>query len=67
MLDGFLSKMDGMNRLSNLLIIGTTNRKDLLDDALLRPGRFDLQIEIPLPDAKGRDHLFTRTRITRST
>ena len=62
-----LSKMDGMNRLSNLLIIGTTNRKDLLDDALLRPGRFDLQIEIPLPDAKGRDHLFTRTRITRST
>ena len=47
-----LSKMDGMNRLSNLLIIGTTNRKDLLDDALLRPGRFDLQIEIPLPDAR---------------
>jgi SpoVK/Ycf46/Vps4 family AAA+-type ATPase len=52
-----LSKMDGMNRLSNLLIIGTTNRKDLLDDALLRPGRFDLQIEIPLPDAKGREEI----------
>ena len=52
-----LSKMDGMNRLSNLLIIGTTNRKDLLDDALLRPGRFDLQIEIPLPDVKGREEI----------
>jgi SpoVK/Ycf46/Vps4 family AAA+-type ATPase len=49
--------MDGMHRLSNLLIIGTTNRKDLLDDALLRPGRFDLQIEIPLPDAKGREDI----------
>lgn len=49
-----LSKIDGVNSLNNILIIGMTNRKDLLDEALLRPGRLEVHIEIPLPDEKGR-------------
>ncbi len=49
-----LSKIDGIKSLNNLLIIGMTNRLDLLDDALLRPGRFEVQMEIGLPDEAGR-------------
>eukprot|EP00980_Cylindrotheca_fusiformis_P001294 scaffold333_cov133-Cylindrotheca_fusiformis.AAC.20 len=49
-----LSKIDGINALGNILVIGTTNRKELLDKALLRPGRLEVQMEIPLPDEKGR-------------
>jgi vesicle-fusing ATPase len=49
-----LTKMDGINSLNNILLIGMTNRLDLLDGALLRPGRFEIQIEIGLPDLKGR-------------
>ncbi|CAH6723646.1 vesicular-fusion protein Sec18p [[Candida] jaroonii] len=49
-----LSKMDGVDQLNNILIIGMTNRLDLIDNALLRPGRFEIQIEISLPDEKGR-------------
>ena len=49
-----LSKLDGMNSLDNLLLIGMTNRRSLLDPALLRPGRLEVQIEIPLPDCDGR-------------
>jgi len=49
-----LTKIDGVNALTNILLIGMTNRKDLLDDALLRPGRLEVQIEIGLPDEKGR-------------
>ena len=49
-----LAKMDGVNSLNNILIIGMTNRKDLIDDALLRPGRFEVHIEISLPDEEGR-------------
>jgi vesicle-fusing ATPase len=46
--------MDGLNEYNNLLIIGMTNRIDLIDKALLRPGRFELHIEISLPNEKGR-------------
>jgi vesicle-fusing ATPase len=46
--------MDGVAKLDNILIIGMTNRPDLMDPALLRPGRFEVQIEISLPDEKGR-------------
>lgn len=49
-----LAKMDGVEQLNNILIIGMTNRLDLIDNALLRPGRFEIQIEISLPDEKGR-------------
>jgi vesicle-fusing ATPase len=49
-----LSKIDGVDSLSNILIIGMTNRLDMIDEALLRPGRFEIHLEIGLPDDKGR-------------
>lgn len=49
-----LAEMDGFDATGNVKIIAATNRIDLLDPALLRPGRFDRSIEIPLPDEKGR-------------
>jgi len=53
-----LSKMDGVEQLNNILVIGMTNRKDLIDDALLRPGRLEVHIEIGLPDEPGRLQIF---------
>jgi len=49
-----LAGMDGFENRGDVKIIGATNRIDILDKALLRPGRFDRIIEIPLPDAAGR-------------
>jgi vesicle-fusing ATPase len=49
-----LSKIDGVESLNNVLLIGLTNRKDLIDEAILRPGRFEVHIEISLPDENGR-------------
>jgi len=49
-----LSKLDGVNAIPNVLLIGMTNRRELLDDALLRPGRLEVQVEIPLPNKEGR-------------
>lgn len=49
-----LTKLDGVQSVPNILVIGLTNRRDLLDDALLRPGRLEVQLEIGLPDVDGR-------------
>ncbi|MDH3395394.1 MAG: CDC48 family AAA ATPase [Nitrosopumilus sp.] len=53
-----LTEIDGLEELHNVLIIGATNRLDIVDEALLRPGRFDRIIKVPNPDAKGRQHIF---------
>ena len=49
--------MDGFETNTNVVIMGGTNRKDILDSALLRPGRFDRTIDIPLPDIDGRESI----------
>lgn len=54
MTNQLLAKMDGLTSLPNILVIGLTNRIDSLDDALLRPGRFEVKLEIKLPDLTGR-------------
>ncbi len=54
----FLAELDGFNPLGNVKIVGATNRPDSLDEALLRPGRFDRIIDIPLPDTAARREIF---------
>ena len=46
--------IDGVESLDNILVIGMTNRLDLIDKAILRPGRFEVHVEINLPDEEGR-------------
>lgn len=49
-----LTEMDGVERLAGVVVLGATNRPDLIDPALLRPGRFDLLVELPTPDQVAR-------------
>jgi vesicle-fusing ATPase len=53
-----LTKIDGVDAIDNILVIGMTNRKELLDEALLRPGRLEVHVEISLPDKEGRLQIF---------
>jgi len=53
-LNQILVEMDGFDSNSNVIVIAATNRPDILDPALLRPGRFDRQVTLDLPDVKGR-------------
>jgi vesicle-fusing ATPase len=50
--------MDGVDSLNNILVIGMTNRKDMIDPAVLRPGRLEIHLEIGLPDFRGRQQIF---------
>lgn len=58
MVNQLLTIIDGVNSCNNILIIGTTNRKDLIDPAVLRAGRIELHIHVPLPDFKSRIEIF---------
>ncbi|MDR0968773.1 MAG: ATP-dependent zinc metalloprotease FtsH [Holosporaceae bacterium] len=56
-LNQLLVEMDGFEENNGVIIISATNRPDVLDPALLRPGRFDRQVVVPLPDLKGRERI----------
>lgn len=58
-LNQLLVEMDGFEANEGIIIIAATNRRDVLDPALLRPGRFDRQIHVPNPDIKGREKILT--------
>ena len=56
-LNALLVEMDGFEGTSGVIVIAATNRPDVLDSALLRPGRFDRQVVVPLPDIRGREQI----------
>ncbi len=58
-LNQLLVEMDGFEANEGVILIAATNRPDVLDPALLRPGRFDRQVVVPLPDIKGREKILT--------
>jgi transitional endoplasmic reticulum ATPase len=55
----FLTELDGLEELKGVLVLAATNRKDLIDPAILRPGRFDFIIELPMPDEASRMEIFS--------
>lgn len=56
-LNQLLVEMDGFEGKEGVIVMAATNRPDVLDPALLRPGRFDRQVTVPLPDIRGREHI----------
>ncbi len=54
----FLTEMDGIEELKGVMVLASTNRADLVDPAILRPGRFDFVLELPKPDVKAREAIF---------
>ncbi|OKY77569.1 MAG: ATPase of the AAA+ class CDC48 family [Candidatus Methanohalarchaeum thermophilum] len=56
-LNQILTEMDGIESLEDIVVIGATNRPDIVDPALLRPGRFDRRVYIPIPDQKAREKI----------
>ena len=57
--DTLLTEMDGLQELKNVVVLAATNRPDAIDPAILRAGRFDKIIDIPMPDEKAREQIFT--------
>jgi proteasome-associated ATPase len=56
----FLSEIDGVESLKNVIVIGASNRQDLIDPAVLRPGRLDLKVKVNRPDRDAADEIFTK-------
>ncbi|MDT7040914.1 proteasome ATPase [Candidatus Nitronereus thalassa] len=56
----FLAEIDGVERLQNVIVIGASNRQDLIDPAVLRPGRLDVKVKIPRPDKYGAKDIFAK-------
>jgi transitional endoplasmic reticulum ATPase len=54
----FLTELDGLEELKGVLVLASTNRRDLIDPAILRPGRFDFIVDLPLPDEEARREIF---------
>jgi proteasome-associated ATPase len=61
-----LAEIDGVEGLRNVIVIGATNREDLIDPAILRPGRLDVKIKIERPERRLGGRIFARTSPTRS-
>ena len=55
-----LAEIDGVERLDNVIVIGASNREDMIDPAILRPGRLDVKIKIERPDAQGAQEIFSK-------
>lgn len=56
----FLSEIDGVESLNNVIVIGASNRQDLIDPAVLRPGRLDLKVKVNRPDKEAAHEIFTK-------
>jgi transitional endoplasmic reticulum ATPase len=58
MVSTFLENMDGLQGMDGVIVLAATNRPEAVDDALMRPGRFDRLVEVPMPDRRGRQAIF---------
>ena len=59
-----LSEIDGVEGLENVIVIGASNREDMIDPAILRPGRLDVKIKIERPDAEAAKDIFSKYVLT---